>query len=836
MTLSSPSSRLRQQGPVLTLVVLLLAGLLVSAPPSAAQSVRFAGPLGVPAQSSFDPLDNGDPVQVRTLSGRADLVSGGDALVEIAVPAGTDLETVVVTRDGNDITDGFRAGGPGLRGLVTGLPVGTSDLVATVPGTGTARLAITNAPQSGPVFSGPLIEPWTCRNGSDQADCSQEPEVRYWYRSTDPARGPLPGRSPTGPTRSGLHPYDPQNPPDDVATTTTDDGHEVPFIVREEIGYSLRDQYRIAGLWDPADGEPDPTADHPAFNGKLVLNHGFSCDTSYQSGTAPDVLFEDALSRGFAVGSHALDNAGHNCNLVTQAESLVMTKEMVVERFGPLRYTIGSGCSGGSLVQLQVANAYPGVYQAVTPGCTFTDAWSSAQQYVDYVGLREYLEDPSTFPEHRITPAQWPSVFGHANPANQITFTTAIANSGRPDRSCPGVPDDDVYDAEDNPEGVRCTLHDYMVNVFGVDDRGFARRPISNVGIQYGLSGLLAFLGENAGDPTRPPLTPDQFVALNANAGGYDIDFQRTRERTQADPLAQERVYRSGSVNTGAHLDQVAIIDLGGPEPGAFHDVYRKYSLRDRLIREHGTADNQVFWEGQVALFGDPNFVEESIDAADRWLAGVEADGRGVPLARKILDAREEAGVTQRCTDGAGQDLPLETCTATVDPTIFSSPRIEAGGGDEAPVNGVGPEVVGFTDDRLDCETMPIEAFVYAGQSFEDVFDSEQQEALRIAFPDGVCDYSRPGRGFQAAVPWLTYQEATGTVIHGGEPLGASPTSVFTAGGADSPAAGAPAASAGAPAVTPSRSLPATGGNALPGLAVLALGVAGLATRRRGSV
>jgi hypothetical protein len=262
--------------------------------------------------------------------------------------------------------------------------------------------------------------------------------------------------------------------------------------------------------------------------------------------------------------------------------------------------------------------------------------------------------------------------------------------------------------------------------------------------------------------------------------------------------------------------------------------VYRKYSLRDRLIREHGTADNQVFWEGQVALFGDPNFVEESIDAADRWLAGVEADGRGVPLARKILDAREEAGVTQRCTDGAGQDLPLETCTATVDPTIFSSPRIEAGGGDEAPVNGVGPEVVGFTDDRLDCETMPIEEFVYAGQAFGDVFDSEQQEALRTAFPDGVCDYSRPGRGFQAAVPWLTYQDATGTVIHGGEPLGASPTSVFTAGGADSPAAGAPAASAGAPAVTPARSLPATGGNALPGLALLALGMAGLATRRRG--
>src|SRR5690606_35755512 len=188
--------------------------------------------------------------------------------------------------------------------------------------------------------------------------------------------------------------------------------------------------------------------------------HGQSCDTSYASGEAPAVLFEDALSQGFAVASHALDHAGHNCNMVTQAESLVMTKEMVVERFGPIRYTIGSGCSGGSLVQQQVANAYPGVYQGLTPQCSFTDAWSSAQQYVDYVGLRAFFEGPGSV-ESGILPAQWPSIFGHANPANHITFTEAIPNSGDPSRDCPGVPEEDVYSA-DNPDGVRCSFQDYM--------------------------------------------------------------------------------------------------------------------------------------------------------------------------------------------------------------------------------------------------------------------------------------------------------------------------------------------------------------------------------------
>src|SRR5690606_13749726 len=388
--------------------------------------------------------------------------------------------------------------------------------------------------------------------------------------------------------------------------------------------------------------------------------HGQSCDTSYASGEAPAVLFEDALSQGFAVASHALDHAGHNCNMVTQAESLVMTKEMVVERFGPIRYTIGSGCSGGSLVQQQVANAYPGVYQGITPQCSFPDAWGAAVQYIEYVGLRAYLEGPGTV-ETGILPAQWPSIFGHLNPANQITFTPAIPSSGRPNRDGPGVPSEDVYDAEANPDGVRCTLQDYAVNVFGVRDDGKARRPVSNVGVQYGLSGLLAFLDPAADpDPTRPPLTPSQFVALNANVGGFDIDFQPTEERTVADPIAQDRVYRTGAVNTGAHLDEVAIIDLGGPEPGAFHDVYRKYAMRDRLIREHGHADNQVFWEGQTPLLGDVSFVDDSIRAMDEWLAVVEADTRDVPLARKIVDAREEAGITERCVGADGIDVPLE--------------------------------------------------------------------------------------------------------------------------------------------------------------------------------
>ena len=38
----------------------------------------------------------------------------------------------------------------------------------------------------------------------------------------------------------------------------------------------------------------------------------------------------------------------------------MMAKERLVEQYGDVRYTIGTGCSGGSIAQHTVANAYPG--------------------------------------------------------------------------------------------------------------------------------------------------------------------------------------------------------------------------------------------------------------------------------------------------------------------------------------------------------------------------------------------------------------------------------------------------------------------------------------------
>src|SRR5829696_5534502 len=646
---------------------------------------------------------------IKVLSNRADLVSDGDALVRVTLPRGVRASRLRLTAGGRDVTSVLeRTGARQLTGLVDGLPVGRVALLARIRGpqrsarrraarrpqrpisfTGrvrsgrAARLYVTNHPVGGPVLAGPQIQPWTCQPGAQDAQCNQPRSYQFFYLPKGaPTQGAtLPG---TNSNNGGgpLQPYDPAHPPSagSVATTKTTDEVTVPFIVRLETGYMDRDQYAIATLFQP--GEPwKPTAPQKQFNRRLVITHGFSCDTEYKTGAAPSVLVPKLLGGGFLVMAHALDHAGHNCSLLTQAESLMMTKEHAIDRYGTVRWTIGSGCSGGSLVQQQVANAYPGIYQGITPQCSFTDAWSSAMQYEEYYfGLR-FFENPTRWgPGVLYDPLVMRAFFDHPNPANPVTFTTAIPNSGNPSRSCPGVPQDQVYDAQSNPHGVRCTLQDYMVNAFGRDSRGFARRGFDNVGVQYGLKGL-----------RRGEISPAQFVDFNRRIGGADIDLNITPGRTAADPIALERLYRTGAIDSANNLDKVAIIDLRGPDPGAFHDVFRTYAMRARLERNFGTAANQVLWRGQVPLIGDPSFADDSVFTIDRWLTRVQADHRKVPLARKIIDTKSGV-VAPGCTDGNGHDVAAAVCDQTVQ--AYGTPRL---GADEP-----------MTDDVMKCQLKPL--------------------------------------------------------------------------------------------------------------------------------
>ena len=106
--------------------------------------------------------------EILTLSNRADLISGGDALVEVRVPQTVPLHQVTLWLNGLDVTATFRTDTAArtMRGVLTGLEEGQNEFLADSNGRGHGRprasLAITNHPIGGPVLLGSQTTPWIC--------------------------------------------------------------------------------------------------------------------------------------------------------------------------------------------------------------------------------------------------------------------------------------------------------------------------------------------------------------------------------------------------------------------------------------------------------------------------------------------------------------------------------------------------------------------------------------------------------------------------------------------------------------------------------------------------
>src|SRR4051794_20991753 len=126
------------------------------------------------------------PLAIHVISDRADVISAGDALVSIDLPAGIDPSTVHVTDNGRDVTGQFAMRSNGLfEGLLTGLDLGPNSITASAPNASSAQAMITNHPNGGPVFSGPQVQPWLCQNaGATDAQCNEPATYSYQYKSS----------------------------------------------------------------------------------------------------------------------------------------------------------------------------------------------------------------------------------------------------------------------------------------------------------------------------------------------------------------------------------------------------------------------------------------------------------------------------------------------------------------------------------------------------------------------------------------------------------------------------------------------------------------------------
>ena len=146
-------------------------------------------------------------LSISVLSGRADLVTGGSALVAINLPTRSDAHHVHVTLGRSNVTKDSRSAPTAASRAGDRRPRGGSVLQAMLPNGWATQIKLINHPIGGPVFSGPQLEPWTCSRAQSTSSAIGA-EFKYEYMSTDPSKA---ASSPT--TRRTRRPTSPRPQP-----------------------------------------------------------------------------------------------------------------------------------------------------------------------------------------------------------------------------------------------------------------------------------------------------------------------------------------------------------------------------------------------------------------------------------------------------------------------------------------------------------------------------------------------------------------------------------------------------------------------------------------------
>lgn len=691
--------------------------------------------------------------QLTALSSRPDMVSGGDVLIRIDVPQDTPLDRAILKLNGQDVTSLLRpdVAEHTLIGLVSGLKLGPNSLEVfdgNSPASRVSQLTLTNYTITGPIFSGPQEEPFYCQtqdfrlpDGSSlgapiDSKCTVKTVISYVYKSSA-----LPASAdPKVAAAAAIKPLTSMSSfPPDMAWTTTSLGKKVPYIVRIETGTINRAIYQIAVLHDPTqESQPEPTAPPKAWNKRLLYSFGGGCPGGWlkQGSTLGwgnalgygSVVNDAVVGKGYAEASATLDVFGNNCNSVISAETMMMVKERFIKLYGKPLFTMSVGGSGGAEQQIPIADGYPGLLDGIIPSATFPDVLANAQNIIDSQLLDHYF---STIGD-ALTLDQKTGIMGAA----RVMDFTSDANRIKSAVLCPKeLPPSQRYDPKTNPKGVRCDVFDHTVDVFGRDpETGFARRPVDNTGVQYGLAAL------NSGKITKA-----QFLDLNQNIGGYDDDGNIVSARSVADRLALRAAYQSDLVVNGSlGLGNLPIIDVRAyldmlPQ-GNVHLKYHSFSLRERLLKANGEFANEVLL---VSSNQNPAHVDQyAMVKMDEWLTNLARDTSKDPIVTKIMRAKPTDLVDSCYTESGERIAEQQVATGgrcnELYPT-FQSPRMIAGG----PV----------TNDNLKCQLKPIDY-----KDYTVMFTDSEKSRLSMIFPGGVCDWSKLGVEQQRpSKTWVSY-------------------------------------------------------------------------------
>lgn len=283
------------------------------------------------------------------------------------------------------------------------------------------------------------------------------------------------------------------------------------------------------------------------------------------------------------------------------------------------------------------------------------------------------------------------------------------------------VPLADRYDPTTNPTGARGSFTDGMVNIFGIDRRtGFARTVFDNVGVQYGLKAL------DSGD-----ISITEFLDLNEKIGGLDVDGNYIPDRSEANLKGLEIAYRDGVVTSGENLT-LPIIDTRDYRDNVIdiHTRIRTFMKLERLKKANGTTANEVNWLTPRGTAPGVNLARLALLAHNEWLENIAADGSDDAYAAKVI-RNKPSWVKDACWDANGvkHEEQFTLTGPSVCNTLFpinSTVRLAAGGT--------------LSGSILKCHLKPVDRRDYSVH-----FSAAEMARLKAIFPQGVCDWSKPG-------------------------------------------------------------------------------------------
>ncbi len=563
------------------------------------------------------------------------------------------------------------------------------------------------------------------------------------------------------------------------------------FVVRIETGTINRFIYIIATFKGAADELAK--ADLSDWNRVLIYQFNGGIGIGFNQGKIKvNKLLKrryTQLAKGYAVAYSTGNETDNHYNVWLQEDTALRLKKQFELAYAKPEYTVGIGGSGGGLQQYLLAQNRPGLLDAAIPQYSYPDMITQTVYALDCDPLEYYfditdrhndywqhwenrskieglnaisMDDPPYSFAYRMSKLMngyWPSAPTGSSecaqawrgPAQVVLNPRFSVNYKRYSKS--------VF------RNTHWTHWDDAKDIYGVGSNGYALSTWDNIGVQYGLAAL-----------TSGDISVGSFMELNKKVGGWRhaeqmkkarfwrvdgrtdiLDFSlwshhninlktkhgKPAPRTLGNLAAIEAAYRSGMIFMGK-ID-IPVIDIRHYLDGELdmHHSFASLASRQRIIGFDGDASEHVIWVAHKNY----NITDQAFDTMHQWMRSRDKDTPGERPTLTVDGCFNAAGdviaLGETVWDGQWNGRSDGICTKTYPP--FKTSRQVAG-----------EDVKGMV---LKCQLQSVDSAIEKGL-YAPIEMNAHRKKMKVLFPQGVCDYSKPGMGlprmlFKQPIQWV---------------------------------------------------------------------------------